>query len=349
MKQLRKNAGFTLVELMVTILVASVVTLSATTILLLGVRIMHKSQNTVERQNTTRVLMMALEKLAMDGTISTVQSEPDSWQVQDKNAKAIYSYDSETNAIYVGNPATGTPILDGVISSDASLEDHVLTFSLETETGSYTSSVYCRLPLDKQQVDETGTNLINRLNTDGSNIDDLIQDQSIPLWGRKNFLRILASQHGSRGYIINERGMPGEFYSKWYNENWETDTPWCACYISWALSQEGVYGYVTRPTEAGHTEKWYANVDQFMAYFEGESRLGDHSYTPIPGDLVFFDWSVDNVDDPEHVGVVLTIADYGEKTYVYTIEGNTANRVAVRKYPLNDERIIGYGVLDWTQ
>ena len=32
---------------------------------------------------------------------------------------------------------------------------------------------------------------------------------------------------------------------------------------------------------------------------------------------------------------------------VYTIEGNSANMVAVRKYSVNDSRIMGYGILDW--
>ena len=56
--------------------------------------------------------------------------------------------------------------------------------------------------------------------------------------------------------------------------------------------------------------------------------------------MIFFDY--DGLD-PDHVGIVLTVVD----DYIYTIEGNTADMVAVRKYTVNDPRIMGYGVLDW--
>ena len=114
--------------------------------------------------------------------------------------------------------------------------------------------------------------------------------------------------------------------------DWNADTPWCACYVSWALVEAGVSGPVD------HT-KWYANVDEFMAHF------GTLQTAPNPGDLVFFDWiPEDGVQDPQHVGVVLTVTD----DYIITIEGNSAGRVAMRRYPKNDDRILGYGVLSWS-
>ena len=68
---------------------------------------------------------------------------------------------------------------------------------------------------------------------------------------------------------------------------------------------------------------------------------------PVPGDLIFFRWNPDSMYgsdyDGDHVGVVLTVVD-GD---IYTIEGNTADMVAVRKYRIDDPRIMGYGVLDW--
>jgi hypothetical protein len=47
------------------------------------------------------------------------------------------------------------------------------------------------------------------------------------------------------------------------------------------------------------------------------------------------------------VGVVLKIEEGtdGKPARVFTIEGNSSGRVAVRSYTLTDKRIIGYGVL----
>jgi len=50
----------------------------------------------------------------------------------------------------------------------------------------------------------------------------------------------------------------------------------------------------------------------------------------------FFGTSKDN---SSHTGIVEEVDD----TYVYTIEGNTSDQVARRKYKLSDKSILGYG------
>ena len=51
----------------------------------------------------------------------------------------------------------------------------------------------------------------------------------------------------------------------------------------------------------------------------------------------------DGGKDPDHVGAVLCV----EGDFLYTIEGNSGGKVAVQRYPKNDPRIVGYGVLNW--
>ena len=53
----RKNEGFTLIELLMVILTGTIVTLAATTVLLLGFRIFFQSNRLQEQQNTTRILL----------------------------------------------------------------------------------------------------------------------------------------------------------------------------------------------------------------------------------------------------------------------------------------------------
>ena len=162
----RKNDGFTLVELMVTILVASIVTLAATTILLLGVRIMHKSNDTAERQNTTRVLLTALENLAAEGIITEIRdttdpatSEITGWEVCNAD-KVVFSYDGETKTIYTGTKNENTPLLTDVDNASVELGAKVLTFSITMDAGTYNTSVYCRMAPTSYRGDQAGTNLV---------------------------------------------------------------------------------------------------------------------------------------------------------------------------------------------
>ena len=62
--------------------------------------------------------------------------------------------------------------------------------------------------------------------------------------------------------------------------------------------------------------------------------------------IVFFDWNDPNGasgpqdGEADHVGIV----EKCENGIVYTIEGNTSDRVARRSYSLSSSTIVGYGV-----
>lgn len=167
--------------------------------------------------------------------------------------------------------------------------------------------------------------------------DDAANDNVTDSLGRNSFLKVLASQLGSSGKITSKGITTFEYYSEWYiggyvgSNGWSKDTPWCACYISWALEQVclSIKGTVPR----------YADVDKFMDAFDYQHWLTPGT-TPTPGDLIFL--GVKN--DPNHMGVVLTVEDGS----VYTIEGNTNGVVGIRKYDAKDSSILGYGVLNWS-
>lgn len=396
MKPYRNHDGFTLVELMVTIAIGSLVTLAATTVLLLGLRMTRQSQDTIIQQNTTRIFLTMLENLATEGTITGINAEADSWEIftGDPNLEdeeiagtVILSYDSKQQTIFTGDAASGTPLIEDVIASFVSFDDEagLITFSLETEEGTYNSSIYCRTSVKAK--DTAGELVKDIIGNDGIKEDgeDGIPDRE----ARSAFLKKLVSQYSMAGGAANNPGLilgngedadennlyysTGRYYSQWYitdkfwniEDGWNKDTPWCACFVSWALSNVTDELEELPENEKRYREEngireyfWYANVDDFRNYIRAndnthqwkESKAnstdvqdGSTEYTPLPGDLIFFDWNVDSVVDAQHVGVVLTI----ENDYIYTIEGNSAGRVAVRKYAMDDKRIMGYGVLDW--
>ena len=112
-----------------------------------------------------------------------------------------------------------------------------------------------------------------------------------------------------------------------------------------AGSKEAVYIKDEAEKNAG-TKYWHPTRHKAELLENGEYEITstvEDGYNPLPGDLIFFDWIVDANDDSDHVGVVLTVAN----DYIYTVEGNSGDMVAVRRYRVDDPRIMGYGVLDW--
>lgn len=352
MKHFRKSGGFTLVELVVSIAVASLVTVAATTVLMLALRVNRQTSDTASQQNTVRALLSTMEKAATDGNIKKVVSELDSWQLlkDDEEAPPIFEYIALEKKIL----ANGVAVLEGVYASNAILEDNLLSISIETKEGIFESTVYCRLGnVDQDSTkptapDETETTL-NRFMA--ILISQLISNGKI---NYDNLKEILSKPEAP--YVPKSQET---YYSEWYiggyetAPNWDTSTPWCACYVSWALVEAGMEDPTNRLDANGRKIQWYAHVDKFLAYLKQVEQWSDRSKVqqPNPGDLVFFDWITDDgVDDPQHMGVVLQVTkDEKGNDVIITIEGNSAGRVAMRSYPIDDPRILGYGSLNWQQ
>lgn len=103
----------------------------------------------------------------------------------------------------------------------------------------------------------------------------------------------------------------------------------------------------------GRTEAWCADFATFVARengsnipnFSGVSQILDwgrknnkFSTTAKAGDIVIFKGKNRNGKQVSHTGIVSKV----ENGKVYTIEGNTSDKVAERSYSLSDSRITGY-------
>lgn len=363
----KQNAGFTLIELVVAMAMAVIVTAAATSVLLMGLRVNRQTGDTATQQMTVRSLLNVLEKAAVDGNIKDIVTNHASWELVNveienggdaNNYRAIFGFDAEKNRIYTGREYDenrdvlneGTTILEGVYASNVTIEGDLLSVSIETKEGIFSTSIYCRI------TDLKDDSLSNNLPS-----TDVVGN-------RGEFIKKLQSQYRSRGEIVGaDPDSPYQYYSEWYIDldydapgytgEWKAETPWCACFVSWALDQVRmpVPDYCNDDEHEGHPH-WYANVDEFMEYFTPRDATDTATAKWLPGgskptagDLIFFDW--DKGTDPEHVGVVIEVKTVKigdqEKIVIYTIEGNSSGRVAIRSYTLGDKRIIGYGVLPW--
>ncbi len=139
-------------------------------------------------------------------------------------------------------------------------------------------------------------------------------------------VEVAASQIGNVG---------GEPYWRWYGYTERVE--WCACFVSWCANQ---CGYV----DAGIIPK-FSSCEWGVSWFKEHNQWADRSITPTSGMLIFFDWvdeergSQDGIAD--HVGIVAKV----ENGRVYTIEGNSGDSCREQSYPLENQWILGYGML----
>lgn len=325
----RNNSGFTMVELLVTVAVSSIVLAAAASLMLLGLRVHQTTQKEAGEQQTVRIVLSALEDLSASGKIYRVQPLSDGWQLQGKTA------DGKSGAVLLryksGKLTSGTSgdqvLLDNLRGAQVILDGSLVTFSFSTAAHSYSTSVFCRTGIEGDSVGKAEAQ------------EKLKELEKPEKDARFEFLKTLAGQLDSRGEIKKT----DTYFSEWYIGNyadhpgWNQYTPWCACFLSWAADQK-------KASIDGDPPR-FANVDTGMEGFQKSGKWrspNDANNKPIPGDYVFFDWDRDS--DPDHVGAVLCVDENG---YLYTIEGNSSGRVAVNRYPKNDPRIMGYGVLNW--
>ncbi len=161
---------------------------------------------------------------------------------------------------------------------------------------------------------------------------ELLADKNNSLWsqvlygitgGDDDIIVVALSQVGNIG------GQP--FWS-WYG--FSSRIPWCACFVSWCANE---CGYI----DTGVIPK-YAGCVWGVEWFQERGQWQDNSYTPNPGDIIFFDWDDDGGQDGEsdHTGIVEKVED----GRVFTIEGNSGDSCREKSYPLGYYEILGYGI-----
>lgn len=326
MRHLERKDGFTLVELVVGIACAAMVMAAAAALLLMGARIQRTLRDEAKEQQTVRIVLTMLEDLVTEGQIAKVETTDSSWELKDSADTTLLTFENG-QLLGVGSSV----LLDGLTSAEANLHGNLLNFVFTTDRSTYETSTYCRTTVIRNESAAESTKDTVE-NSENNAVVGTEQD------ARYKFLQTLCAEYGSTGTIQNGSDA-GKYYSQWYigdyasNPGWNSSTPWCACFLSWAAAQHFPY-YQTEPKPA----YIFADVDNGWNYMNTYQR---GTQDPTPGDYIFFDWEQDT--DPDHVGAVLLV----NRGLVYTIEGNSGGRVAIHSYALTDPRIMGYGVLPW--
>ena len=129
----------------------------------------------------------------------------------------------------------------------------------------------------------------------------------------------------AQSQIGNVGGAP---YWSWWGLDYRVE--WCAIFVSWCADQCGYLDAGVLPKMEG--------VRPYVDWFIERGQWQNRDYEPSPGDIIFFDWESDGLAD--HVGIVEKI----ENGLVYTVEGNSGDVCAERRYTFGIAPIYGYGL-----
>ena len=165
---------------------------------------------------------------------------------------------------------------------------------------------------------------------------------------RDEVIRVAAGEVGylekaSNADLDSKTGNPGTGnWTKYARDLWEANPhfyngnkngyPWCTPFVDWCR-------YIAGGKDARHAQEisfqtgpYGAGCQYAVQYYKA---AGAWHTAPKPGDQIFFG----DADGAEHTGLVEKV----ENGKVFTIEGNSNNRVERRSYALTDGSILGYG------
>ena len=136
MRAKQNNGGFTLVEFVITIAIASLITLAATTMLLLGLRIHHKTSTLTAQQNAVSMLYTVMDTIAAESEVIVSETSV-------KAGGTDIEYNGDTISL------NGTPFVSNISGFSAEKSNDLLTIRIKTDqTPDYNFSVYCRKVVD---------------------------------------------------------------------------------------------------------------------------------------------------------------------------------------------------------
>lgn len=268
---------------------------------------------------------------------SVIREMNDEYAERLDELRAGYSYDTveisgsraswqEVLAVYAVHTTASTDVMMMDDSRAAILKDifwqmHEIT-AVPVADGSLSITI-------KHQTPDEMAELLVFTPSQRSQLAELLSEEYRSLWntaifgidGNADIIAVAVSQIGNVG---------GEPYWIWYG--FESRVEWCACFVSWCANE---CGYL----EAGILPK-FSSCSSGIQWFRERGLWRTGSYTPQPGDIIFFDWADDGQDgSPDHVGIVERVGD----GIVYTVEGNSGDACKSKSYSIDHAEILGYG------
>lgn len=131
----------------------------------------------------------------------------------------------------------------------------------------------------------------------------------------RDVLNLAASQLGVREVPDGSNRVP---YSQWYG----LTGAWCCMFVSWCLYHNAV------PFGSGKGFAWVSGARDWLDRTDTPGHVLRGTGDVRPGDLLFFEWGT-TTGGYDHIG----FAESVDANYIYTIEGNTSNKVMRHRRP----------------
>jgi len=187
--------------------------------------------------------------------------------------------------------------------------------------GTAGASAQMQVSLNEYEPKEKWDASVSGVSLTGDWATDLIAIAKTQLGYTESAVNFVIEGGAKRGYSR---------FGHWYGT---PHADWCTMFIGFCLEYAGI---------SKEDYPCYGGCSQYMNYF---MRVGawvedEKTYTPRPGDLVFFNWHGEQ--KPAHAGIVTSVSADG----IQTIEGNRNNQVQAGSYTLDDPFIVAYASMD---
>ena len=172
-------------------------------------------------------------------------------------------------------------------------------------------------------------------------LEELLSVEYASLWN--NVLYVTGSGCGDLVAVaLSQVGNTGEIY--WTYMGYTDRVEWCACFVSWCANECGYIEDGTLPQTASCSTgvSWFQERNRWQEPTYTNATGQTVPYIPAPGDIIYFDWDRQGEGQngrPDHVGIVEKVED----GYIYTVEGNSGNKVSNNAWAIGHYEIYGYG------
>lgn len=174
-------------------------------------------------------------------------------------------------------------------------------------------------------------------------LEELLSDEYASLWNN-----VLYGTHSGCADLVavalSQVGNSGETY--WTYMGYTGRVEWCACFVSWCANECGYIEDGTLPQTASCSAgvSWFQERNRWQEPTYTDATGQTVPYIPAPGDIIYFDWDREGEGQngrPDHVGIVAKV----DNGYVYTVEGNSGDRVSANTWSVGHYEIFGFGRL----
>ena len=149
----RNNGGFTLIELILSIAIASLITMAALSLMLMGLRINVQTSTNVKQQNTTAMLAEILQNVAEEKDIMLLPTQH-GYQITngtEEDSLVFVEYKKDSGIIELREE----PFMENVEDFEVTLTNNtLLTIELTVNGSEYTAAAYCRLNTPSPEAGE---------------------------------------------------------------------------------------------------------------------------------------------------------------------------------------------------